>query len=103
MVNINCPLSKIIQHVIINLILGLAAQYASWRVMQFVVGIFGLTALGIIWTFLPETTHPGARGVDKLRQKAEPGKVRWTQYIVNPLSPLWLLRAPNIVAVVSEQ
>lgn len=78
---------------------GLAAQYASWRVMQFVVGIFGLTALGIIWTFLPETTHPGARGVDKLHQKAEPGKVRWTQYIVNPLSPLWLLRAPNIVAV----
>ncbi|KXN87031.1 putative transporter AQR1 [Leucoagaricus sp. SymC.cos] len=63
---------------------GLAAEYASWRLMQFII----------------ETSHPGARGVDKLRQKVESGtKVKWNEYFVNPLSPLGLLRAPNIVAV----
>ncbi|KAF5349557.1 hypothetical protein D9756_008805 [Leucocoprinus leucothites] len=83
-----------------NLIAGLAAEYASWRLMQFIIGIFGLIALAIIWIFFPETSHPGVRGIDKLRREAESGvKVKWTRYIVNPLAPLSLLRAPNIVAV----
>ncbi len=57
---------------------------------------------GIIWFYFPETSHPGARGIDKLRREAESGaRIRWTSYVVNPFSPLGLLRAPNIVVVVS--
>ncbi|KAJ3566595.1 hypothetical protein NP233_g6898 [Leucocoprinus birnbaumii] len=79
---------------------GIAAQYASWRHMQLIIGILGLIAFGIIWVFFPETSHPGTRGIDKLRRQAEGGaKIRWTQYFVNPLSPLGLLRAPNIVTI----
>ncbi|KAF9444153.1 MFS general substrate transporter [Macrolepiota fuliginosa MF-IS2] len=79
---------------------GLAAEYASWRHMQFIIGVFGLIAFGIIWTCFPETSHPGVRGIDKLCRQAENGvKIRWNRYIVNPLSPLGLLRAPNILAV----
>jgi len=71
--------------------------------MQLFVGLFGLTAFGITWAFLPETSHYGTRGIDKLRQKEEQGQVRWRKYAVNPLSPLGLLKAPNIVAVVCER
>lgn len=76
-------------------------QYASWRVMQLIVGAIGLVVFGIIWFYMPETSHPGARGIDKLRLKAESGvRIKWTNYLVNPFAPLGLLRAPNVLAVV---
>lgn len=78
-------------------------EYASWRIMQCVVGVFGLVVFGIMWFYLPETSHPGARGIDKLRRRAESGaRTRWTNYVVNPLAPLGLLRAPNVLVVVSS-
>jgi hypothetical protein len=88
----------------IFIISGLAAEYASWRCMQFIIGIFGFIALGIIWFCFPETSHPGARGIDKIHRQAANGmKVKWTHYLVNPLSPIGLLRAPNILTMVSLQ
>lgn len=67
------------------------------------IGIFGLVALLVIWLCFPETSHPGARGIDKLRREAESGaRILWTRYVVNPVAPLGLLRAPNILAVVSS-
>ncbi|EKM83312.1 hypothetical protein AGABI1DRAFT_89867 [Agaricus bisporus var. burnettii JB137-S8] len=79
---------------------GLAAQYASWRLMQLIIGVLGTFAFVVIWFCFPETSHPGARGIENLRMQADKGiKIRWTHYLVNPLSPLGLLRSPNILAV----
>jgi len=75
-------------------------EYASWRVLHLVIGILGLVVFGIMWFYFPETSHPGARGIDKLRLKAESGaRIRWTNYVVNPFAPLGLLRAPNVLVV----
>jgi hypothetical protein len=46
----------------------------------------------MLW-FLPETSHPGSRGVDKL----ELGARKWV--VLNPLKSLGLLRSPNLFAV----
>lgn len=79
-------------------------EYASWRVMQGIVGIFALIAYGIMWFYFPETSQPGTRGIDKLHYKAESGaKTRWSDYVVNPFAPLGLLRAPNMLVVVSAR
>ncbi|TFK64589.1 MFS general substrate transporter [Pluteus cervinus] len=74
------------------LIGGFMAHYASWRVMQALLGL--VNSFVFIWMYIsfPETTHPGARGIEKAR--AEGGKPRW---FVNPLRPLGLLRSPNIL------
>lgn len=46
--------------------------------------------------FFPETSHPGARGIDKAVEKGgNPGFV-----FLNPFSSLWLLRSPNLFLVV---
>ncbi|KZP06003.1 MFS general substrate transporter [Athelia psychrophila] len=73
---------------------GLAAAYASWRVMQYTLGASGALAFAAVWLFLPETSHPGTRGIDQLRAMRRRGLV-W----VNPLACLWLLRSPNLLAV----
>ncbi|TFK65167.1 MFS general substrate transporter [Pluteus cervinus] len=71
---------------------GFMAYYASWRVMQALLGLVNFFVF--IWMFVsfPETSHPGARGIEKSR--AEGGKIRW---FVNPLRPLALLRSPTIL------
>lgn len=76
------------------------ASYASWRIMQQLLGLFCLVAFVIILLAFPETSHPGARGIDKVRQS---GEVRrsWLPRFVNPLKPLDLLRSPNICCAVS--
>ncbi|TFK65161.1 MFS general substrate transporter [Pluteus cervinus] len=76
------------------LIGGFMTHYVSWRAMQALLGI--TTTFLLIWVVvaLPETSHPGARGVDKAR--AEGKKPSW---FVNPLRPLALLRSPNILFV----
>ncbi|TFK35473.1 major facilitator superfamily domain-containing protein [Crucibulum laeve] len=75
---------------------GIAAHYSSWRVMQFALGGIGLGAFIFMSFFFPETSHPGARGVDKLEGYTHP---TWRPVLLNPLSPLWLLRSPNLLAV----
>ncbi|EMD34241.1 hypothetical protein CERSUDRAFT_117129 [Gelatoporia subvermispora B] len=74
---------------------GLAAHYASWRAMQYVLFANGLAALIAVALFLPETSHPGARGVDKATD--EPRRHRWVW--LNPFRCLALLRAPTVAAI----
>ncbi|KAJ7678887.1 MFS general substrate transporter [Mycena polygramma] len=66
---------------------GLAAHYSSWRAMQYILGISGAIGFILILILLPETSHPGARGVDKLMRET------------NGAKNLWLLRSPNLLAV----
>ncbi|KAF9447242.1 MFS general substrate transporter [Macrolepiota fuliginosa MF-IS2] len=77
---------------------GLAAQYASWRFMQLCLGIFGLIAFAIMFFTFPETSHPGARGIDALRQSGRSER-SWLPVLINPLQPLNLLRSPNVFSV----
>ncbi|KAH8100312.1 MFS general substrate transporter [Cristinia sonorae] len=72
---------------------GFMAQYYSWRIMQLVLFISGLTILTIVSLFLPETIHPGTRGLDSLQT----GKRRWVW--LNPFKSLALLRSPNVTIV----
>lgn len=76
---------------------GTAANYYSWRGTQF--GLSGFAVFCWILTFLlqPETSQPGARGIDKAR--AEGRKVGWVW--LNPLKSLGLLRSPNVLFLVS--
>ena len=76
---------------------GLAAHYYSWRFMQQFLGLVGFLVFFIIIFFLPETSHPNKRGVDNLDRSRLP---KWRPVILNPLQPLWLLRSPNLFAVV---
>lgn len=43
---------------------GILATYASWRFMQLFLGVFGFLLFIIVFCFLPETVHPGAKGTD---------------------------------------
>jgi predicted MFS family arabinose efflux permease len=76
---------------------GLAAHYYSWRFMQQFLGLVGFLVFFIIIFFLPETFHPNKRGVDNIDPSLLP---KWRPVLLNPLQPLWLLRSPNLLAVV---
>ncbi|KAF9043987.1 major facilitator superfamily domain-containing protein [Panaeolus papilionaceus] len=75
---------------------GFTAHYYSWRVMQFALGVVAIFALALILVTLPETSHPGERGIDKLDPSSLP---TWRPVLINPLRPLWLLRSPNLLAI----
>ncbi|KAG1834358.1 major facilitator superfamily domain-containing protein [Suillus subalutaceus] len=73
---------------------GVAAQYWSWRNLHYSLAVWGLLELFLIYVSVPETSHPGTLGIDKLKRR------RWIHITwVNPLSCLWLLRSPNLFAV----
>jgi hypothetical protein len=66
-----------------------------------------------IYAFLPETSHPGEKGVDKMEgsktNSVRSGHRGWAEKVkdrlpilLNPLAPLWLLTSPNLLLVVSE-
>lgn len=80
---------------------GTVTYYFSWRIMQGSLGFIGFLVWVVILLFFPETSQPGARGVDKLRLKE--GE-HWRQrfVFVNPLRPLALLRSPNLFLIVSS-
>jgi hypothetical protein len=66
--------------------------------MQYALGLSGAAGFVFILILLPETSHPGTRGVDKLMRETNGAQ----KYVfVNPLKSLWLLRSPNLLAVVS--
>lgn len=70
--------------------------------MQAALGIVGIVIFIAILFFFPETSHPGARGIDKLRaerMKTGASSSR-TLVFVNPCRPLALMRSPNVLAVV---
>jgi hypothetical protein len=71
--------------------------------MQYALLACGLVAFLAVLFFLPETSHPKTRGIDKARMEAASGAERkaWRRVWVNPLASLWLLRSPNLLAVVS--
>jgi MFS family permease len=72
---------------------GAAAQYWSWRNLQYLIGVWGLLEMVLICVSFPETSRPGTLGIDKLTRR------RWIHITwVNPLSSLWLLRSPNLFA-----
>ncbi|KAG2148786.1 major facilitator superfamily domain-containing protein [Suillus clintonianus] len=73
---------------------GAAAQYWSWRNLHYCLSAWGLLEFLLILNLFPETSHPGTLGIDKIQRR------RWIHVAwVNPLSCLWLLRSPNLFAV----
>lgn len=64
----------------------------------------GAVAFLAVFFGLPETSHPKALGIDKLREakhlEGRERKLSWRDLWVNPLACLWLLRSPNLMAVV---
>ncbi|KAG1862669.1 major facilitator superfamily domain-containing protein [Suillus subluteus] len=73
---------------------GLATQYWSWRNLHYCLGAWGLLEMLLVYFSFPETSHPGTLGIDKVARR------RWIHITwVNPLSSLWLLRSPNLFAV----
>ncbi|TFY62814.1 hypothetical protein EVJ58_g3619 [Rhodofomes roseus] len=78
---------------------GIATHYASWRVMQYALFLAGVIALLLTFAYLPETSHPGTLGIDKLyeRGELERGKFKWVW--LNPFRSLALLKSPNLVLI----
>jgi MFS family permease len=99
---------------------GLATHYASWRVMHLAIAAAAVLVFVLMLTSLPETVHPGTRGVDRDREAARKiitrdGEVAleadgpenatdrgngWGIKLLNPLGGLWLMRSPNLLFVV---
>ncbi|KAJ6494259.1 MFS general substrate transporter [Mycena sanguinolenta] len=92
---------------------GWVSHYASWRYLQIGLFVFGGVLALSMFVYLPETSHPGATGLEKLvnaERKAanidqpldaedEPTRppLRWVW--LNPLSSLRTLRSPNLSLV----
>ncbi|EPQ50676.1 MFS general substrate transporter [Gloeophyllum trabeum ATCC 11539] len=78
---------------------GLAAHYASWRVMQLALFLAGLSAWISVLLLLPETVQPDSQGLPRyLREKGKEVN-SWVWVWLNPFKSLWLLRSPNVLAV----
>lgn len=75
------------------------------------MGLSGLFVFVLVYAFLPETSHPGERGVDKVKSLSDEGAAalrserplrRFTKTLpifINPLRPLALMRNPNLLFV----
>ncbi|KAJ7485874.1 MFS general substrate transporter [Mycena latifolia] len=87
---------------------GAVAHYASWRYLQLGLCVAGgALALAMLF-FLPETSHPGMTGRERLEaarkdtgQDADtdmdPPAFRWVW--LNPFACLWFLRSPNLALI----
>ncbi|OJA15432.1 hypothetical protein AZE42_10058 [Rhizopogon vesiculosus] len=73
---------------------GAASQYWSWRNLHYSLAAWGLLEMLLIKLSLPETSHPGSMGIEKVKSRRR-FHIPW----VNPLSSLWLLRSPNLCAI----
>ena len=80
---------------------GLAARYASWRLLQFALGGCGVALFAAVLLFLPETSWPRTRGIDKQRESGEPINIWWT-WVRNPLMHISIFRSPNVLAAVCQ-
>ncbi|KAG7453248.1 MFS general substrate transporter [Guyanagaster necrorhizus] len=74
---------------------GWGAHYASWRWTQIALAFAGFAAFMLMFFFLPETSHPGSRGIDKMLEEEDAKQRKWVW--LNPFSPLALLRSPNLM------
>ena len=78
---------------------GWVTHYCSWRAMHGILGFLGLVAFTTIYFLFPETSQPGARGIDKM--KAEHGTHSSRSFVfINPLQSLLLLRSPTMLLIV---
>ncbi|KAF4618476.1 hypothetical protein D9613_010062 [Agrocybe pediades] len=74
---------------------GAAYWSSGWRAVQAVLGLAGGLVFAVVYFFLPETSHPGTKGIDKLRSSnSSVGFV-----FINPLRPMLLLRSPNLFLI----
>ncbi|KAJ3532962.1 hypothetical protein NMY22_g7540 [Coprinellus aureogranulatus] len=94
---------------------GFAAHYSSWRILQAAIGVAALVIFVMLASLLPETSHPGERGVDKANLAKQKGKSTGDDeseqaglgraiknklpVFLNPFAPLWLLKSPNLLFV----
>ncbi|KZV75775.1 MFS general substrate transporter [Peniophora sp. CONT] len=80
---------------------GFVAYYYSWRMMQLALMLSAVIALFALYLWLPETSQPDTRGVDKDKDgQSIPPEQRKTQLVfLNPLKDLALLRSPVILSV----
>ena len=81
---------------------GWTTEYYSWRVMQGMLGLVGLIAFITIYFFFPETSQPGARGIDKMKATGRINSSR-SLIFINPLRSIWLLRSPIMLSMVRFQ
>ncbi|KAF4578254.1 hypothetical protein EYR40_001585 [Pleurotus pulmonarius] len=77
---------------------GVAAHYASWRVMQYILALAAAIDFVMMYFLFPETSHPGTRGIDK-REFAEERAKGMKYKILNPFASLRLLKSPNLLAI----
>lgn len=61
--------------------------------MQAGVGFAALLTYLLMYAGMPETSHPGTRGIDK----EFGGKFKWVW--LNPFKCLWYMRSPNLLAL----
>jgi hypothetical protein len=72
---------------------GYITHYYSWRMVHGILCLVGLIGFTTFFFLFPETSHPGARGIEKINAS--------TAFIViNPLESLWLLRSPSMLLTV---
>ena len=69
--------------------------------MQGILGLLGLIAFITVYFFLPETSQPGARGIDKMRAANEIDSSK-SFIFINPLRSLSLFRSPIMLSIVSS-
>ena len=62
----------------------------------------GLIGFATFYVIFPETSQPGARGIEKMNAANGIDGSSSTSFIfINPLEPLWLLRSPSMLLTVS--
>ncbi|KAJ7729532.1 MFS general substrate transporter [Mycena maculata] len=82
------------------------AKYSSWRNVQLGLFLVGFCVYLGMLLLLPETSHPGTMGKDKIEPELADGsegqprqKFKWVW--LNPFSCLWLLRSPNLLLTIA--
>jgi len=75
-------------------IAGWITHHYSWRVVHVILCLIGLAFVMTIYFLFPETSQPGARGIDKVK-----GTDSSRSFIfINALESLWLLRSPTMLS-----
>ena len=78
---------------------GYITHYYSWRVVHGILCLAGLIGFTAFYFLFPETSQPGARGIEKVN--AANGIDSSTSFkFINPLESLWLLRSPSLLLTV---
>jgi hypothetical protein len=81
---------------------GYITHYYSWRVVHGILCLLGLVGLATFYFIFPETSQPGARGIDKMNAAngIDDSHSESSFIFINPLEPLRLLRSPSMLLTV---